>query len=63
MSGTDDMVTRTEESLRAAERGLEEIAQSICSVEGSVVSFTYINRAISNVQEAIHNCYRMRKDG
>lgn len=63
MNGTDDMVTRTEESLRGVERRLEEIGRSICSVAGSVTAFMYVNQAISKVQEAIHNCYRMREDG
>lgn len=62
MSGADDVVTRTEESLRAAERGLEEIGQSICSVEGSATAFMYVSQAISKVQDAIHSCYLMRKD-
>ena len=63
MNDNDDIVTRTEDSLRDVERGLEEIGQAICGVAGSATAFMYVNQAISKVQEAIHNCYLMRKDG
>jgi len=62
MSETGDTVARAEESLRGAERGLEEIGRSICGVEGSATAFMYVNQAISKVQDAIHSCYLMRKD-
>lgn len=56
---SSDVVALTESRLRNAERGLETIGRSICSVPGSGPAHGHVGRAVEAVQAAIHECYRM----
>lgn len=58
-----DFVDEAEDALRKIESSLEKVGRDICPKEGSGVSRGHIDRAIEEVQEAIHNCFRMRISG
>lgn len=57
-----DEIDEIENELRTQESQLEAIGRKICSIPGSGASWNAINRAIGEVQRAIHNAYLMRKD-
>lgn len=54
-----DIVLDTENALRKAEGVLEAIGRSICDVPGSAPAHGHIDVAVSAVQQAIHECWRM----
>lgn len=52
-----------EDKLRKIEGELEGLGREICSVHDSGVTWGAINRAVEDVQEAIHLAYRMQDFG
>lgn len=52
-----------EDKLRKIEGELEGLGREICSIPDSGVTWGAINRAVENVQEAIHLAYRMQDFG
>lgn len=58
---TTDIVTKTEDDLRAVEGELERIGRSICSTPGGGDTWYRINCALEDVRNAIHNAYKMRQ--
>ena len=57
-----DIVLDTENALRKVEGELEAIGRSICDVPRSAPAHGHIDVAVSAVQQAIHECWRMGVD-
>jgi hypothetical protein len=55
----ESVAAATEKALRDAERTLEEIGRSICSVPRSFVAHGHIDLALREVRDAIRSCYLM----
>lgn len=56
----ENEIQEVEDTLRQIESELETVGQRVCPIRNGGATWQAINRAIGEVQRAIHNTYMMR---